>query len=129
MSKLSKIADQPALTDSGIEIEPIPEEFQVATIRLTRRMHWNGSTLPGGTTIGGIPMTQAKQMVEDHGVRIIGVDRSPALQRLQRANGLEGIEHKLPAGLSSDFEAIHTVPGLRSSVFVNVAEWEALRNR
>jgi hypothetical protein len=116
-------SDQTAVTDSGIEVEPTPEEFQVATILLTARMHWNGSTLHAGATIGGIPMAQARQMVEDHGVRIVGTATSATRQRRT------GIAHELPAGLSPDFEAVHTVEGQRSSVFINTRELDALRNR
>jgi len=100
-----------------------PDEFLVATIVLTRRMHWNGSTLHEGATIGGIPMAQAKRMVEDHGARIVGTSASAIKQPKT------GIAHELPAGLSSDFEAIYTVEGQRSSVFINMKEMEALRNR
>jgi hypothetical protein len=114
---------KPTVTDSSLDVEPTPEEFQVASIQLTRRMHWNGSTLPAGATIGGIPMIQAKQMVEDHGVRIVGVATSAIKQRKT------GIAHELPAGLSSEFEAVHTVEGQRSSVFINMRELDALRNR
>jgi hypothetical protein len=117
---------QTAVQDSGFESEPIPDELQVASILLTRRMHWNGHTLPEGATIGGIPIVQARQMVEDHGVQILRIDRSAEAQRLQRKNG---IEHKLPAGLSSDYEAANPVPGQSSSVFINMAELRELQNR
>jgi len=71
---------QTTVTDSSIDVVQTPDEFLVATIVLTRRMHWNGSTLHEGATIGGIPMAQAKRMVEDHGARIVGTSASAIKQ-------------------------------------------------
>jgi hypothetical protein len=130
MPKLNNNVDVPVastvVADSGIEVlaVPIPYEFLVASILLSGSLHWNGATVHAGSIIGNIPMVQARQMVKDHlPVRIIGSEKIESLRRK------EGIEHEVPAGLGPDFEAIHTVPGQRSSVFVNRKEMEALQNR
>jgi hypothetical protein len=115
------------VTDSGfVVINLTPEEFQLVTIQIGNSpLHWNGRTYPAGATLGGIPLLQARKMVEDHRVRILG-----SFSTREQERDLSAIENQTSGNLDPrQWRPSCPMPGQRSAVFVNIAELEAIQNR
>jgi hypothetical protein len=127
MLKNTQTAQIEASEAQTVEVET-PESELGCSVELLVAALYNGHSYVCGTIIGNVPLAIARKMESFHTARIIG---SPArLNSLRPVRDPNAIENQLPSGLDpSQWEAVHTVPGRRSTTFINTKELEALQNR
>jgi len=112
----------------AVEVET-PQGELFCLVQLLVDTCYNGRSLPAGATIGNVPHAIAQRMAGFRTARIVG---TPHTINSNRPRDLDAIENQIPDSLgldSSQWQPACPVVGQPSSVFVNLAELEALQNR